>query len=66
MHARGPGQTLKNKRSGVKTNNLTQFPTRSDTNQPVESQKQARSLNFRFKKKRGCTMRLAKTKGLIS
>ena len=24
------------------------FPTRSDTNQPVQSQKQARSLKFRF------------------
>ena len=32
------------------------FPTRSDTNWPV--QKQARSLNFLFKKKRGCTDQL--------
>ena len=40
------------------------FPTRSDTNQPVQSQKQAR--NFGFKKKRNCTIRVAKTKAQIS
>ena len=42
------------------------FPDRSDTNQAVQSQKRARSLNFGFKKKRKCTIRVAKTKALIS
>ena len=44
------------------------LPNRSDTNQAVQSQKQARSLKFRiyFKKKRNCTIRVAKTKTLIS
>ena len=41
-------------------------PTRSDTNRAVLSQKQARSLKFGFKKKRDCTIRVAKTKTLIS
>ena len=41
-------------------------PTRSNTNQPVQSQKQARSLRFVFKKKNDCTIRVAETKGLIS
>ena len=40
------------------------FLNRSDTNQAVQSQKQARSLKFR--KKRKCTIRVAKTKALIS
>ena len=35
--------------------------TRSDTNQPVQSQKQARSLKFR----KDCTIHAAKTKALI-
>ena len=39
------------------------FPNRSDINQAAQSQKQA---NFRFKKKRKCTIRVAKTKALIS
>ena len=38
----------------------------SDTNQPVQSQKQARSLKFRIKKKKDCTICAAKTKALIS
>ena len=38
----------------------------SDTNQAVQSQKQARSLKFQIKKKRDCTIRVAKTKALIS
>ena len=42
------------------------FPNRSDTDQAVESQKQAKSLNFGFKKKRKCTIRVAKTKALIN
>ena len=44
------------------------FPTRSDTNRPVQPQKQARTeaLNYGFKKKRKCTIRVAKTKALIS
>ena len=43
------------------------FPNMSGTNQAVQSQKQARSLklNFGFKKKRKCTIRVAKTKALI-
>ena len=45
----------------------TWVTTRSDTNQPVQSQKQARSLNFGFNKKIDCTIiRAAKTKALIS
>ena len=40
------------------------FPNRSDTNQAAQSQKQARSLKFRQKRK--CTIRVAKTKALIS
>ena len=38
--------------------------TRSDTNWAIQSQKQAR--NFGFKKKRKCTIHIAKTKALIS
>ena len=38
------------------------FPNRSDTNRPVQLQKQARSLKFRI----NCTIRVAKTKALIS
>ena len=41
-------------------------PTRSDTNQPVQSQKQARSLIFWITEKRDCAIRVAKTKALIS
>ena len=37
-----------------------------DTIQAVQSQKQARSLNFGFKKKKNCTIYAAKTKALIS
>ena len=40
------------------------FPTRSDTNQAVQSHKQARSLKFRTQRK--CSIRVAKTKALIS
>ena len=42
------------------------FPIRSDTIQPVQSKKQARSLKIRIKKNRHCTICEAKTKGLIS
>ena len=39
---------------------------RSDTNQAVQSKKKVRSLKFWiFKKKRNCTIRVAKTKALI-
>ena len=38
------------------------FPHRSDTNRPEQSQKRARSLKFRSY----CTIRVAKTKALIS
>ena len=42
-------------------------PTRSDTNQDVQSQKQARNLKFHIKEKeRDCTICVAKTKALIS
>ena len=41
---------------------LMWFSNRSDTNRPV----QLEDLDFRFKKKRDCTIRLAKTKALIS
>ena len=44
----------------------TWVPTRSDTNQPVQSQKQARSLNIQFKKKKDCAIHAAKTKALTS
>ena len=41
--------------------------TRSDTNRPVLSQKKARSLRLNgFKKKRDCTICVAKTKTQIS
>ena len=42
------------------------FPNRSDTNQAVQSQKMARSLNFGVKERRNCIIRVAKTKALIS
>ena len=43
------------------------FPNESNTNQAVQSQKQARNFeNFEFRKKRKCTIRVAKTKTLIS
>ena len=42
------------------------FSNSSDTNWPVQLQKQARSLKFRIKKKRNRTIRVAKTKALIS
>ena len=42
------------------------FSTRSDTNRAVQSQKMARGLNFGFRKKRDCTIYVAKTKALIS
>ena len=47
-------------------NKFSGFPTRSDTNRPVQSQKQARSLKFRFKNKSNCSIHVAKTKALIS
>ena len=36
---------------------------RSDTNQTVQAQKIARGLNIRFRKRRNCTICVAKTKG---
>ena len=42
------------------------FRNRSDTNRPVQLQKRARSLKFWIKKKRKCTICVAKTKALIS
>ena len=44
------------------------FPNRFDTNRPVQAQKMARGWKskFGFRKKRDCTIRVAKTKALIS
>ena len=47
-----------------KTNNLV--PTRSDTNQVVQSQKMFEAGNFGFRKLRNCTIRVAKTKALTA
>ena len=51
---------------GKINNVVSEHFNRADTNQAVQSQKQARSLKFGFKKKRKCTIRVAKTKALIS
>ena len=42
------------------------FPNRSDTNRPVQAQKRATSLKFRIKVEEKSTIRVAKTKALIS
>ena len=42
------------------------FPTRSDTNQPVHLWKMARSLKFELSRKRNCTIRVVKTKVMVS
>ena len=42
------------------------FPTRSDTNQALLAQKMARGGNLGFRKKKNCTIRVVKTKALIS
>ena len=42
------------------------FPTRSDTNWPVQSKKMAEARNFGFRKKTNCTIHVGKTKALIS
>ena len=42
------------------------FLNKSDTNRPVQLQKQARSLKSGGKKRRNCTIQVAKTKVLIS
>ena len=42
------------------------FPNRSATNRPVQAQKMARGWKFGFTKLRNCTIRVAKTKALIS
>ena len=47
-------------------NRSSGFPTRSHTNRAVQPQKMARDLKFRFRKQRDCTIRVAKTKSLIS
>ena len=44
-------------------NRSSGFPTRSDTNRAVQSQKMARSLKFVFRKQRNCTSYVAKNKG---
>ena len=42
------------------------FLNRSDTNQAVQPQKTARSLKFQISEEEGLTLRVAKTKALIS
>ena len=42
------------------------FPTRSDTNRSVQSQKKATDLKLQDEKKRDCTNRVVKTKALTS
>ena len=42
------------------------FATWSDTNEAVQVQKMARGFNFGFRKKRDCTIYVAKSKALIS
>ena len=42
------------------------FLNRSDTNRAVQAQKLASSLKFGLRKYRNCTIRVAKTKALIS
>ena len=41
------------------------FPNRSDTDRPVPSHKTASCWKIRFRKKRNCTLPVAKTKALI-
>ena len=41
------------------------FPTRSDINGSVLSQKTAIAINYGFEKRRDCTFLVAKTKALI-
>ena len=53
----------------MRENRSSGFPTRCCTNWPVQSLKQARSLKFlidTYYEKRNCTIRVAKTKALIS
>ena len=42
------------------------FQTWFDTNRAAQPQKMARDLKFGFRKKRDCTIRVGKTKALIS
>ena len=49
----------------MQVNWFSGFPNRSDTHQPVQSQKAARSLKFWIEEE-DCTVRIAKTKALIS
>ena len=42
------------------------FLTWSDTNQAVQLQKMVRGMKFRFRKRKDCTVYVAKTKALIS
>ena len=57
-------------RAATRENRSSGFPTRSDTNRPVQSQKQARSLKFLDLRRREIhtlsTICVAKTKALIS
>ena len=50
----------------LRENLSSEFPTRSDTNQAVQSQRMARGWKFRYRKKRDWTICIAKTKALIS
>ena len=48
MTGDGFGISKEDKRAATRENRSSGFPTRSDTNRPVQSQKQARSLKFRI------------------
>ena len=52
--------------AAMQENRSSGFPTRSDTNRPVQLQNMARSLKFRIRKKGNCTIPLAKTKALTA
>ena len=50
----------------MRENRSSRFPTRSDINGSVQSQKMVKSLNFGFRKKRNFTIRVVKPNALIS
>ena len=50
----------------MRENRSSRFPTRSDINGSVQSQKMVKSLKFRIWKKRNFTIRVVKPKALIS
>ena len=58
-------QKKKKKKKQKKKKKTMRLLNRSDTNRGVQQQKTIEALNFSFKKKRDCTLRVAKTKALI-